>query len=279
MRPLPWKTSLEPDPEATYLAMASSLPLRRLAATPRFLTFVQTIRRQLADAPGLVGYALWAKPLAKRYWTLSVWTGDDALASFMRTPPHIDVMRRLRPEMNPTRFVQWPVKGSDLPIAWSEAVRRLEAAGERQVNPTAKERPMAHADTERTHAEAKIDVQKYEPSVYDDAADGPALVRIHVEENFAGDIEGSGVAEFLQTALTDSEASFVGVERVTGKLGGRSGSFVFHDQGTLKEGVVSGTWFVVPGSGTGELQGLRGEGGFRAHLGQSADVMLDYWFE
>jgi uncharacterized protein DUF3224 len=138
---------------------------------------------------------------------------------------------------------------------------------------------MATASSERTHAEGKIEVQKYEPSPYDQPAQGPALYQIHVEETFSGDIEGSGVATFLQTARSESEASFVGVERVTGKLGGRSGSFVFQDQGTLKDGVVSGTWFVVPGSGTGELEGLRGEGGFRADLGQGAEITLDYWDE
>lgn len=42
---------------------------------------------------------------------------------------------------------------------------------------------------------------------------------------------------------------------------------------------MSGTWFVVAGSGTGELSGLRGEGGFRAALGENAQVTLDYWFE
>ena len=36
---------------------------------------------------------------------------------------------------------------------------------------------------------------------------------------------------------------------------------------------------VVEGSGTGELNGLRGEGGFKAALGQSAEITLDYWFE
>jgi Protein of unknown function (DUF3224) len=43
--------------------------------------------------------------------------------------------------------------------------------------------------------------------------------------------------------------------------------------------VVAGDWFVVPGSGTGELAGLRGEGGFRANLGENAAVHLDYWFD
>jgi Protein of unknown function (DUF3224) len=115
----------------------------------------------------------------------------------------------------------------------------------------AKEGTMTTASSERMHAIGKINVKKYEPAAYDRPADGPPLVRIHVEEDFSGDIEGSGVAEFLQTALGDSEASFVGVERVTGRVGGRSGSFVFQDEGTLTDGVVSGTWFVVPGSGTG----------------------------
>ena len=138
---------------------------------------------------------------------------------------------------------------------------------------------MATTRDERAHASGQINVRKYEPSTYDQSAGGPALVRIHVEEDFSGDIEGSGVAEFLQTAHSESEASFVGVERVTGRVGGHAGTFVLQDEGTLNRGTVSGSWFVVPGSGTGELQGLRGDGGFTATLGQSADITLDYWFE
>jgi hypothetical protein len=69
------------------------------------------------------------------------------------------------------------------------------------------------------------------------------------------------------------------MERVTGKIGGRSGTFLLQDQGTLTGATVSGDWFVVPGSGTGELTGLRGEGGFTAQLGQGAEIQLDYWFE
>jgi hypothetical protein len=132
---------------------------------------------------------------------------------------------------------------------------------------------------EHSHATGKIDVKTYEPTTYDQPAEGPALVRIHVVEDFSGDIEGEGVAEFLQTARGEDEASFVGVERVSGRIGDKSGTFVLQDQGTLKGTTVSGTWFVVPGSGTGELQGMRGEGGFEAELGQGADITLDYWFE
>jgi hypothetical protein len=138
---------------------------------------------------------------------------------------------------------------------------------------------MAKANGGRTHATGKINVKKYEPSAYDQPDDGPALVRIHVEEDFVGDIAGSGVAEFLQVSHSESEANFVGIERVTGEIGGRSGTFVFQDAGALKDGIVSGTWFVVPASGTEGLHGLRGEGGFKADLGQGAEITLDYWFE
>ncbi len=138
---------------------------------------------------------------------------------------------------------------------------------------------MTNTDREYRHAAGKIDVSVYQPTPYDEPAEGPALVRIHVVETFSGDIEGRGVAEFLQTVRGEDEASFVGVERVTGSIGGRAGTFVLQDQGTLRGTTVTGTWFVVPGSGTGELTGLRGEGGFTAALGQRADITLDYWFE
>jgi hypothetical protein len=42
---------------------------------------------------------------------------------------------------------------------------------------------------------------------------------------------------------------------------------------------VSGDWFVIPGSGTGQLAGLRGTGGFRAGLGEGTQAHLAYWFE
>jgi Protein of unknown function (DUF3224) len=130
-----------------------------------------------------------------------------------------------------------------------------------------------------TRASAVITVHKYEPAAYDEPADGPVLTRIHVEESFSGDIAGEGVVEFLQAARADGSATFVGIERVTGTLGGRTGTFLLQDAGTVQGSIVSGDWFVVPGSGTGQLAGLRGEGGFRANLGENAQIHLDYWFE
>jgi Protein of unknown function (DUF3224) len=102
----------------------------------------------------------------------------------------------------------------------------------------------------RTRADAVITVHKYEPAAYDEPADGPALTRIHVEESFSGDITGDGVVEFLQAARADGAASFVGMERITGTVGRRQGTFLLQDAGTVAGNIVSGTWFVVPGAGS-----------------------------
>jgi hypothetical protein len=130
-----------------------------------------------------------------------------------------------------------------------------------------------------THATGRIEVRTWDETPYGEVQGGPKLVRVAVTETFSGDIEGDGEVTFLQVVRSDGSASYVGVERVAGRIDGRSGSFVLQDQGTLEAGAVKGTWFVVPGSGTGGLAGLRGEGGFEAALGQHASITLDYWFE
>ena len=131
-----------------------------------------------------------------------------------------------------------------------------------------------------THATGTIEVTGWEPLPYDELDGAATLVGIEVTELFHGDIEGAGRARMLQAVRQDGSAAFVGHERVTATLAGRTGTFIFQDVGTLSTtGNVDGSWFVVPGSGTGELAGLRGEGGFAAAVGESATIALDYWFE
>jgi hypothetical protein len=133
--------------------------------------------------------------------------------------------------------------------------------------------------TERQQARGTIAVKTYEPTSYDQRADAPTLVEIHVTEDFSGDVSGTGEVRFLQALRSDGFASFCGIERVVGSIAGRQGTFLLQDAGTLEGNRVSGSWFVLPGSGSGELSGLRGEGGFEAQLGQNATWTLDYWFE
>ena len=75
----------------------------------------------------------------------------------------------------------------------------------------------------------------------------------------------------------DGSASFVGIERLIGRVGDRRGNFVFQHAGTFKDGVARSTWFVVPGSGAGELQGLRGE--VNSALGHEKDYAVELHYE
>jgi hypothetical protein len=129
------------------------------------------------------------------------------------------------------------------------------------------------------HAAGRIEVKTYESKAFDEVPGGPAVSDIQVTETFSGDIEGDGVVHFVQAARADGSATFVGIERVRGSIGKKQGSFLLQDRGTVVGKEVAGEWFVVPGSGTGDLRGLRGEGGFKAELGQHASIWLDYYFE
>src|SRR5688572_1900649 len=125
MPPLPWRTTLPALPHQEYLVMASRLPLRSHRTIPRFLGLTVSVARQLEGASGLVGYSLLAQPMRKTFWTLSAWTDRDALDAFVRTMPHLAVMRKLRTHMGHTRFITWMAPGAALPIAWDDAIERL----------------------------------------------------------------------------------------------------------------------------------------------------------
>jgi Protein of unknown function (DUF3224) len=130
----------------------------------------------------------------------------------------------------------------------------------------------------RTRAVAKVTVQSSEANPHDQTAN-PALLEVRLSETFAGDIDGESPVRALEVRWDDRSASLVSVQRFRGKLDGREGTFVLQGQETVENGKVTAKWFVVPGSGTGDLSGLRGEGGFEGHFGKGSDATLDYWFE
>ncbi len=119
-----------------------------------------------------------------------------------------------------------------------------------------------------------INVTSYDSKLYDESL-SPAISEVQVVEEFTGDLVGTGTARFLLVRAVDGSAHFTGLERFVGKLGDRSGSFILRNSGTLKDGEVTAEWLVIPGSGTAELSGLRGQGGCRTAEG----IFLDYWFE
>ena len=130
----------------------------------------------------------------------------------------------------------------------------------------------------RTRAVAKVAVQSSEANSYDQTAT-PALLEVRLSETCAGDIDGESPVRALEVRWDNRSASLVSVQRFRGKLDGREGTFVLQGRETVENGKITAKWFVVPGSGMGDLSGVRGEGGFAGHFGKGSDATLDYWFE
>jgi hypothetical protein len=109
-----------------------------------------------------------------------------------------------------------------------------------------------------TRATGTFDV-KLTPQPSDTPAEGSPLGRMKIDKQFHGDLEGTSKGEMLTagTAIKNS-AAYVAVERVTGTLHGRKGTFALHHTGIMNRGQPSLTITVVPDSGTGELTGIAG---------------------
>ncbi len=129
------------------------------------------------------------------------------------------------------------------------------------------------------HASATFQIRTWDETPYDQIAGGTKLTRAKVVRSIQGDLEGEGTVEYLMFYREDGTANFVGLERITGQLGGRAGSFVLEHTGTYTGGVSRTALSVVPGSGTGDLRGLSGKGGSTPGHATDYTLTLDYAFE
>ena len=109
-----------------------------------------------------------------------------------------------------------------------------------------------------TRASGTFDV-KLSSLASEEVKDGASLGRMSIDKQFHGDLEGTSKGEMLTagTPVKDS-AGYVAIERVTGKLQGRSGSFALQHSGLMNRGTPQLTVTVVPDSGTGDLKGIAG---------------------
>ncbi|MBA2316146.1 MAG: DUF3224 domain-containing protein [Chloroflexi bacterium] len=91
-----------------------------------------------------------------------------------------------------------------------------------------------------------------------------------VAQDLSGGIEGTARVEWLMCYRPDGTADFVGLQEIDGTVEGRRGSVVVTSIGVFDGERARGRWEVVAGSGTGELAGIEGSGGFDApHEGQA----------
>jgi len=105
-----------------------------------------------------------------------------------------------------------------------------------------------------TRASGPFDVKLTPQSSGDES-----IGRLIIDKEFHGDLEATSRGELLAagTEITGS-AGYVAVEKVTGKLNGKTGSFILQHSGTMTRGEGQLTVTVVPDSGTGDLVGLSG---------------------
>lgn len=108
------------------------------------------------------------------------------------------------------------------------------------------------------NANTTFAVTNWDEKSYDEFDGGRKLTRADVTFRYTGELEGEGKLQYLMAYAEDGTGNFVGMERITGRLGGRAGSFVAQSVGTFQGHAVQTTWTIVLGTGTGELQGLTG---------------------
>ena len=108
-----------------------------------------------------------------------------------------------------------------------------------------------------SHASGTFDV-KVTPQAVEDGDAG--LGRMSIDKQFHGDLEGTSKGFMLASAaaVVKGSGGYVAMERVTGTLKGRTGSFVLQHSGTMTRGAPQLSVTVVPDSGTGQLDGLTG---------------------
>lgn len=125
------------------------------------------------------------------------------------------------------------------------------------------------------HANGEFVLNGWDAATFDDAA-GAVLERVAAPKTFRGDLAATSHAELLTVHDADGKpAVYVGVERVTGTLHGRSGTFVLHHTapGTAGEPLVIR---IIPNTGSGELQGLQGTLSITGDVDGGHTYTIDY---
>jgi len=128
----------------------------------------------------------------------------------------------------------------------------------------------------KKRANARFAIKNWDEKPYSEGEDLPKLTQANVTKTFTGDIEGEGHVQYLMMYRQDGSATFVGLERVVGRIGAKSGSFVLQRVGVFENGQAKESYSVIPGSATEDLQGLRGDGSSAVGHGSEHPFTLDY---
>ena len=127
-----------------------------------------------------------------------------------------------------------------------------------------------------TKATGSFEVTSMTEDPYEELDGGFKLTHASGAQRFTGDIEGDGAVHWLMLYRPDKTATFVGLQRITGTVAGRRGTFVLSAEGDHAGGSSSIRWTVATGSGTGDLAGISGSGSMTAPGGAKGTYELDH---
>jgi hypothetical protein len=119
---------------------------------------------------------------------------------------------------------------------------------------------------------ASFEVTDWTEVEFDAGPDRAKLTKASVQKKYSGDIDGTSVTEWVMAYSPDGTATFVGIERISGTVGGREGSLVLQHVGAFADGAATAELTVV--SGTGKLDGVSGDGDFRADPSGTVNLRL-----
>jgi hypothetical protein len=127
--------------------------------------------------------------------------------------------------------------------------------------------------------EGEFNIADWKESTVAEFGEGGKLTEAKVTQTFSGGLKGEGSVTWSMCYASPKRARFVGMQQFAGVLGSLKGGFVLETEGEFDGTVAKGYWSVVPGSGTGELAGIEGEGQFEAPHGPKATWRLEYALE
>lgn len=127
-------------------------------------------------------------------------------------------------------------------------------------------------------AKGTFEITGWDEKTFAELGPGAKLTEAKVTQKFTGDLGGDGSVIWVMCYVNEKSARFVGMQRVTGTLGDKTGGFVMETAGDFDGTVAKAHWSIVPGSGSGGLSGIAGEGSFEAPHGPKATYQIDYAF-
>jgi hypothetical protein len=127
-----------------------------------------------------------------------------------------------------------------------------------------------------TRATGSFDISIGGQDTYEERDGGASLAHAWGGQTFSGDIDGEGDVHWLISYAADKTARLVGLQRIKGSVGGRSGSFVVEARADHDGSSSHGSWVVAEGSGQDQLEGISGSGSFDAPGGMKGTYELEY---